>query len=288
MARMDKTQVRTIHTDEITRNIKEMCIEANYFLSPDMQDALKGSEQNEESEIGQRILGQLQENLRIAGEEMIPICQDTGMAVVFLEIGQNLHIEGNWLEDAVNEGVRQGYEEGYLRKSVVGDPIIRENTKDNTPAIIHSSIVLGNKIKITVAPKGFGSENMSRIFMLKPADGVEGIKNAILEAVMDAGPNACPPMVVGVGIGGTFEKCAVLAKMALTREIGSHSDLPHVAALEEEMLSRINGLGIGPGGLGGTTTALAVHINTYPTHIAGLPVAVNLCCHVNRHVTRIL
>ena len=278
--------IRTINAADITANIKEMCIEANHFLTKDMDMALKRAVDTEKSEIGRKILGQLQDNLRIAGEEMIPICQDTGMAVVFLEIGQDVHVEGGFLEDAVNEGVRQGYQEGYLRKSVVGDPILRENTRDNTPAVIHATIVSGDKLRITVAPKGFGSENMSRIFMLKPADGIEGVKEAILTAVRDAGPNACPPMVVGVGIGGTFEKCAILAKQALTREVGSHSKIPYVKELEEEMLERINSLGIGPGGLGGTNTALAVKINTYPTHIAGLPVAVNICCHVNRHAVR--
>ena len=250
--------IRTIRVEEITKNIKEMCIEANHFLSPDMAEAMKCAEKNEEAPLGKQILEQLQENLKIAGEDMIPICQDTGMAVVFLEIGQDVHLEGGALEDAVNEGVRQGYVEGYLRKSVVGDPLIRENTKDNTPAVLHTRIVDGDQVKIKVAPKGFGSENMSRVFMLKPAEGIEGVKDAVLTAVKDAGPNACPPMVVGVGIGGTFEKCALMAKEA----------------------------GIGPGGLGGTTTALAVNINTYPTHIAGLPVAVNICCHVNRHVIR--
>ena len=240
----------------------------------------------EKSQLGKKILNQLQENLQIADKEMIPICQDTGMAVIFLEIGQDVHFTGGYLEDAVNEGVRQGYTEGYLRKSVVKDPLIRENTKDNTPAVIHTKIVPGDHVHITVAPKGFGSENMSRIFMLKPADGIEGVKNAILTAVRDAGPNACPPMVVGVGIGGTFEKCALMAKKALTREAGSHSDIPYVKDMEVEMLDKINCLGIGPGGLGGTTTALAVNINTYPTHIAGLPVAVNICCHVNRHIVR--
>ena len=278
--------IRTIRVEEITKNIKEMCIEANHFLSPDMAEAMKCAEKNEEAPLGKQILEQLQENLKIAGEDMIPICQDTGMAVVFLEIGQDVHLEGGALEDAVNEGVRQGYVEGYLRKSVVGDPLIRENTKDNTPAVLHTRIVDGDQVKIKVAPKGFGSENMSRVFMLKPADGIEGVKNAILTAVRDAGPNACPPMVVGVGIGGTFEKCALMAKEALTREVGSHSEIEYVKELEEELLTKINSLGIGPGGLGGTTTALAVNINTYPTHIAGLPVAVNICCHVNRHVIR--
>lgn len=280
--------IRTIQTSAITEQIKEMCIEANHFLSPDMKAALQGAVETEKSPVGKKILCQLQDNLRIAGEEMIPICQDTGMAVVFLELGQDVHVEGGSLEEAVHEGVRQGYQEGYLRKSVVGDPLIRENTKDNTPAVIHYSIVPGERLTITLAPKGFGSENMSRIFMLKPADGIEGVKNVILTAVSDAGPNACPPMVVGVGIGGTFEKAAILAKQALTRETGSHSQIPHIRQMEEELLGRINGLGIGPGGLGGTITALAVHINTYATHIAGLPVAVNICCHVNRHVVRVM
>lgn len=278
--------IRTIRVEEITKNIKEMCIEANHFLSPDMAEAMKCAEKNEEAPLGKQILEQLQENLKIAGEDMIPICQDTGMAVVFLEIGQDVHLEGGALEDAVNEGVRQGYVEGYLRKSVVGDPLIRENTKDNTPAVLHTRIVDGDQVKIKVAPKGFGSENMSRVFMLKPAEGIEGVKDAVLTAVKDAGPNACPPMVVGVGIGGTFEKCALMAKEALTREVGSHSEIEYVKELEEGLLTKINSLGIGPGGLGGTTTALAVNINTYPTHIAGLPVAVNICCHVNRHVIR--
>ena len=278
--------IRTIRVEEITKNIKEMCIEANHFLSPDMAEAMKCAEKNEEAPLGKQILEQLQENLKIAGEDMIPICQERGMAVVFLEIGQDVHLEGGALEDAVNEGVRQGYVEGYLRKSVVGDPLIRENTKDNTPAVLHTRIVDGDQVKIKVAPKGFGSENMSRVFMLKPAEGIEGVKDAVLTAVKDAGPNACPPMVVGVGIGGTFEKCALMAKEALTREVGSHSEIEYVKELEEELLTKINSLGIGPGGLGGTTTALAVNINTYPTHIAGLPVAVNICCHVNRHVIR--
>ena len=278
----------TIQTDEITKNIKEMCIQANHYLSADMDAAMKHAADTEQSELGKKILHQLQDNLKIADEEMIPICQDTGMAVIFLEVGQDVHFEGTAIEDAVNEGVRQGYTEGFLRKSVVGDPLIRENTKDNTPAVIHYSIVPGDQVKITMAPKGFGSENMSRMFMLKPADGIEGVRHAILTAVKDAGPNACPPMVVGVGIGGTFEKCALLAKQALTRPVDEHSDIPYVKDLEEEMLSKINQLGIGPGGLGGTTTALAVNINTYPTHIAGLPVAVNICCHVNRHVVRTL
>ena len=278
--------MRKVHTQEITKNIKEMCIEANYYLSKDMDYAMKQAFETEKSEIGRKILNQLQDNLKIADEEKIPICQDTGMAVIFMEIGQQVFFEVDFLEDAIQEGVRQGYREGFLRKSVVKDPIQRENTKDNTPAVIHYSIVTGDKVKITVAPKGFGSENMSRVFMLKPADGVEGVKNAILTAVKDAGPNACPPVVVGVGIGGTFEKCAILAKKALTRQVNEHSHIPYVRELEEELLKKINGLGIGPGGLGGTTTALAVNINTFATHIAGLPVAVNICCHVNRHVVR--
>lgn len=280
--------MRTIETKEITENIKQMCIEANHFLSGDMACAMAQAAQTEGSPLGKQILGQLQDNLEIAGRDMIPICQDTGMAVIFLEIGQDVHFTGGNLTDAVNEGVRQGYTEGYLRKSVVNDPLIRENTKDNTPAVLHCEIVPGDQVKITVAPKGFGSENMSRVFMLKPADGIEGVKDAILTAVRDAGPNACPPMVVGVGIGGTFEKCALMAKHALTRSLDTHSDIPYIKELEEEMLAKINRTGIGPGGLGGTTTALAVNIETYPTHIAGLPVAVNICCHVNRHVVRVL
>ena len=278
--------VRTIHTDIIIENIKEMCIEANHYLSSDMKNALDEAYVNEKSEIGKKILSQLQDNLEIASEEMIPICQDTGMAVFFIEIGQDVHFEGMLLEDAINEGVKKGYKEGYLRKSVVGDPIIRQNTNDNTPAVIHYSIVPGDKVKITFAPKGFGSENMSRIFMLKPADGIEGVKNAIVTAVKEAGPNACPPMVIGVGIGGTFEKVAILAKKALTRPVKQSSPIPYIAELENELLSKINQLGIGPGGLGGSNTALAVNIETYATHIAGLPVAINICCHVNRHCTR--
>ena len=280
--------IRTVDTKIITENVKEMCIEANHYLSKDMDIAMKNAVTTEKSELGRKILNQLQDNLKIADEEMIPICQDTGMAVIFLEVGQDVHFEGEAIEDAINEGVRQGYTEGYLRKSVVKDPLIRENTKDNTPAVIHYSIVPGDKVKITIAPKGFGSENMSRVFMLKPADGIEGVKDAVLTAVKDAGPNACPPMVVGVGIGGTFEKCAILAKKALTRNLEEKSDIEYVRNLESEMLEKINKLGIGPGGLGGTQTALAVNIETYPTHIAGLPVAVNICCHVNRHVKRVL
>ena len=278
--------MRTIHVNEITRNVKEMCIEANHYLTDDMKAALDQAAQKEKAPLGKQILNQLQENLEIAAKDMIPICQDTGMAVVFVELGQEVVLEGGLLTDAINEGVRQGYTEGFLRKSVVKDPLIRENTKDNTPAVIHYNIVAGDKIKITIAPKGFGSENMSRVFMLKPADGVEGVKNAILTAVKDAGPNACPPMVVGVGIGGTFEKCALMAKQALTRPVNQHSEIPYVKEMEEELLAKINQTGIGPGGLGGSTTALAVNIITYPTHIAGLPVAVNICCHVNRHCVR--
>lgn len=280
--------MRNIDSSEITKNIKEMCIEANHFLAPDMERVFKKAKENEESKLGCQILEQLDENLKIAAEDMIPICQDTGMAVVFIEIGQDVHIEGENLEDAINEGVRQGYVDGYLRKSVVSDPIIRENTKDNTPAVIHYSIVPGENIKITVAPKGFGSENMSKVFMLKPADGIEGVKDAVLTAVKEAGPNACPPMVVGVGIGGTFEKCAILAKKALARPADSNSEIPYVKELEKELLTKINKLGIGPGGLGGTQTALSVNVETYPTHIAGLPVAINIGCHVNRHISRTL
>ena len=278
--------MRTIHVNEITRNVKEMCIEANHYLTDDMKAALDQAAQKEKAPLGKQILNQLQENLEIAAKDMIPICQDTGMAVVFVELGQEVVLEGGLLTDAINEGVRQGYTEGFLRKSVVKEPLIRENTKDNTPAVIHYNIVAGDKIKITIAPKGFGSENMSRVFMLKPADGIEGVKNAILTAVKDAGPNACPPMVVGVGIGGTFEKCALMAKQALTRPVNQHSEIPYVKEMEEELLAKINQTGIGPGGLGGSTTALAVNIITYPTHIAGLPVAVNICCHVNRHCVR--
>lgn len=278
--------MRTIHVTEITENIKEMCIQANHFLTEDMNTALKEAVESEKAVLGKQILNQLQENLKIAAEDMIPICQDTGMAVIFAEVGQEVRIEGGLLTDAINEGVRQGYTEGFLRKSVVRDPLIRENTKDNTPAVIHYDIVAGDKIRLTIAPKGFGSENMSRVFMLKPADGIEGVKNAVLTAVKDAGPNACPPMVVGVGIGGTFEKCAIMAKHALTRNVEERSVIPYVKKLEEEMLEKINNLGIGPGGLGGRITALAVNIETYPTHIAGLPVGINICCHVNRHIVR--
>ena len=278
--------MKNLQTKIITDTVKDMCIQANHYLSSDMNDALKKAVKTEKSELGKKILNQLQKNLEIADKEKIPICQDTGMAVFFVEVGQDLHIEGGLLTDAINEGVRQGYTEGYLRKSVVGDPIERVNTGDNTPAIIHYDIVAGDKLKITLAPKGFGSENMSRVFMLKPADGIDGVKEAILTAVKDAGPNACPPMVVGVGIGGTFEKSALMAKQALTREFSNRSLIPWVKELEDEMLEKINKLGIGPGGLGGTTTALAVNINTYATHIAGLPVAINICCHVNRHITR--
>ena len=278
--------MRTVDVSTLTQNIKEMCIEANHFLSEDMKEAFTLAGQQEKATLGRQILQQLQQNMEIAGRDMIPICQDTGMTVVFLEVGQDVHLVGGNVEDAVNEGVRQGYVDGYLRKSVVKDPIYRENTKDNTPAIIHYCIVPGDHVTITVAPKGFGSENMSRVFMLKPADGIEGVKKAVLAAVKDAGPNACPPMVVGVGIGGTFEKCALMAKKALTRPVNVRSEIPYVRELEKELLEKINKSGIGPGGLGGSTTALAVNINTYPTHIAGLPVAVNICCHVNRHAVR--
>lgn len=280
--------MREINCCEIIEAIKEMCIEANHFLSPDMKQVMDAAVEKEESPLGKQILNQLEENLDIAAKDRIPICQDTGMAVVFLKVGQEVHVTGGSLTDAVNEGVRRGYTEGFLRKSVVKDPILRENTKDNTPAVIHYEIVPGDQVEITVAPKGFGSENMSRIFMLKPADGIEGVKEAVVTAVSDAGPNACPPMVVGVGIGGTFEKCAMLAKKALTRNLNQKPEVPYVRELEEELLTRINNLGIGPGGLGGRQTALAVNVETYPTHIAGLPVAVNICCHVNRHVTRVI
>lgn len=280
--------MKVIEVSKVTETIKEMCIEANHFLSDDMKEALYNAQKEEESALGKQILGQLQENLSIAGEDMIPICQDTGMAVIFMEIGQDVHFTGGSLEEAINEGVRRGYVDGFLRKSVVAEPLIRENTKDNTPAVIHYEMVPGENVTITLAPKGFGSENMSRVFMLKPADGIEGVKDAILTAVKDAGPNACPPMVVGVGIGGTFEKCALLAKKALTRPVNEHSPIPYVKEMEEELLEKINNSGIGPGGLGGRTTAFAVNINTYATHIAGLPVAVNICCHVNRHAVRTL
>lgn len=280
--------MREVNVDKVTENIKEMCIEANHFLTDDMKKVFKNAVVSEESPLGKQVLNQLNENLDIAANDMIPICQDTGMAVVFINVGQDVHFTNGNITDAINKGVRQGYVDGYLRKSVVNDPIIRENTKDNTPAVIHYNIVPGDKVDITVAPKGFGSENMSRIFMLKPADGIEGVKNAILTAVKDAGPNACPPMVVGVGIGGTFEKCALLAKKALTRNVEEESPVKYVRELEREMLDKINRLGIGPGGLGGTQTALAINIETYPTHIAGLPVAVNICCHVNRHAHRVI
>lgn len=280
--------MRVIQTEQIINTIKEMCIQANYYLSPDMEEAVCISGEKEESTLGKQILNQLKENIDIAKADQIPICQDTGMAVIFLNIGQDVHIEGMNLEDAVNEGIRQGYEEGYLRKSVVGDPLIRENTKDNTPGIIHYQIVQGENIEITVAPKGFGSENMSKIFMLKPADGIEGVKQVVIETVKEAGPNACPPIVVGVGIGGDFEKSAILAKKALTRDLNTHSEIEYVKELENELLNKINQLGIGPAGLGGRITALGVNIETYPTHIAGLPVAINICCHVNRHVKRII
>lgn len=280
--------MREIEVQVITEHIKEMCIEANHILAEDMKDALYLAKEKEQSPVGKQVLCQLCENLTIAQEDMIPICQDTGMTVVFLDVGQDVHFVGGSIEEAINNGVRNGYTEGYLRKSVVNDPIFRVNTKDNTPAVIHYNIVEGSTVRITVAPKGFGSENMSRTFMLKPADGMDGVKDAILTAVKDAGPNACPPMIVGVGIGGTFEKCALMAKQALTRPVGQHSEVQYVRELEKEMLERINCTGIGPAGLGGTCTALAVNINTYPTHIAGLPVAINICCHVNRHVSRVV
>ena len=282
------TKMREINTSEITKEVEKLCISANHYLTPDMEEALDRASKEEKSPLGQQILGQLKQNLEIASSDTIPICQDTGMAVVFIEIGQEVHFTGDYIEDAINEGVRRGYVNGFLRKSVVADPLERENTKDNTPAVIHYFMVPGDKVKITLAPKGFGSENMSRVFMLKPADGIEGVKNAVLTAVKDAGPNACPPMVVGVGVGGTFEKCAQLSKMALLRPAGEHSSIPYVAEMEKELLERINKTGIGPGGLGGSTTALAVNVLTYPTHIAGLPVAVNICCHVNRHAVSVI
>ncbi len=280
--------MRTVQVEEIRKAVKEMCIQANHFLSEDMKARLDQAAADEASPLGRQVLAQLQENLKIAGEDMIPICQDTGMAVVFLKVGQDVHLEGGGLTDAVNQGVRDGYVEGFLRKSVVGDPLERVNTGDNTPAVIHYEIVEGDQVEITLAPKGFGSENMSRVFMLKPADGIQGVKDAILTAVRDAGPNACPPVMVGVGIGGTFEKCALMAKHALTRNLDQESPVPYVRDLEKEMLEKINSLGIGPGGLGGRVTALAVNIETYPTHIAGLPVAVNICCHVNRHCHKVI
>ena len=280
--------MRIIHTDEIIKNIKEMCIEANITLSEDVKNAIEKATQKEESALGKQILEQLEENMKIAKNEQIPICQDTGMATVFVKLGQDVHVEGMNLTNAINEGIRQGYKEGYLRKSVVGDPLIRENTKDNTPGVIHYDIVEGENIEITVAPKGFGSENMSRVYMLKPADGIEGVKNAVLETVQLAGPNACPPIVVGVGIGGNFEKATILSKKALTRNLNIPSQIPYIEQLEKELLEKINCMGIGPAGLGGRTTALGVNIETYPTHIAGLPVAINICCHVNRHINRVL
>ena len=280
--------MRIIHTKEIIRNIRDMCIEANYTLSEDMAEALAAGVQVETSPLGKKILRQLQENLEIAEKDRIPICQDTGMTVVYAQVGQEVVVEGGSLTDAIHEGVRQGYVDGFLRKSVVEDPIERKNTQDNTPAIIHYDIVPGREVVLTVAPKWAGSENMSRLVMLKPADGLEGVKQVILDTVREAGPNACPPIVVGVGIGGNFEKCAEMAKQALTRELYEESPIPYVQELEAEMLEKINQMGIGPAGLGGSVTALAVNIETYPTHIASLPVAVNICCHVNRHVRRVL
>lgn len=281
-----RVQMRTINTELITQQVKEMCMDVNIHLSKDVKCAIEEAEKKEESPLGKQILGQLEENMEIASDTQIPICQDTGMTVVFLKVGQEVHFEGAYIEDAINEGIRQGYQEGYLRKSVVKDPVDRVNTKDNTPGVIHYEIVPGDQVEITIAPKGFGSENMSRLYMLKPADGLDGIRNAILETVKLAGPNACPPIVVGVGIGGTFEKCAILAKKALTRDLNSSSEIPYVKELEDEILEKINNLGIGPAGLGGTVTALGVNIETYPTHIAGMPVAINICCHVNRHIRR--
>lgn len=280
--------MRKILVEDIEKNIKEMCVEVNYNLSPDMKLALEDAKKKEISPLGVKILEQLEENLLISKKDLIPICQDTGMAVVFIKVGQEVSFIGGSLEKSIHEGVRKGYKEGFLRKSVVKDPIYRENTNDNTPAVIHYEIIEGASVEITLAPKGFGSENMSRIFMLKPSDGIEGVKDAVLTAVKEAGPNACPPMVVGVGIGGTFEKCAILAKKALLRNVNISSPIPYIEELEKELLVKINQLGIGPGGLGGTQTALAINIETYPTHIAGLPVAINICCHANRHITRII
>ncbi|WP_105619300.1 fumarate hydratase [Vallitalea okinawensis] len=280
--------MREIHVSQITEAVAKMCIDANYYISDDIKEAFHTSIKEEVSPIGKDILGQLIDNSEVARDLQMPICQDTGMAVVFCEIGQEVHLVGGSIEEAINEGVRKGYEEGYLRKSVVNDPLIRENTKDNTPAVIYYNIVPGSEVEITVAPKGFGSENMSRIYMLKPADGIEGVKKAILEAVELAGPNACPPIIVGVGLGGTFDKAAYLAKKALLRPVGHSSEIPHIKELEDEMLTKINKLGIGPQGLGGKTTALDIHIETYPTHIAGLPVAINISCHVTRHVSKVL
>ncbi len=279
--------MREVYSEDIINAVKDICIKANLYLAPDMEEKINTAESTEKSALGSMVLGQLIENLKIAKEDQIPICQDTGMAVFFVEIGQDVHVNGS-LTEAINEGVRRGYTEGFLRKSVVNDPLIRVNTKDNTPAIIHYNVVPGDSLKITIAPKGFGSENMSRLIMLKPADGVEGVKKAVIDTVKAAGPNACPPFVVGVGIGGDFELVALLAKKALTRSADLHSELPHIKKLEEELLSEINSLGIGPAGLGGSVTALAVNIETYPTHIAGLPVAINMCCHVNRHATAVL
>lgn len=280
--------MREIDVKQLTEAVRDMCISINHQLSPDMQAAYEHAYENETNPLGQKILGQLIDNHRIAGEKMIPICQDTGMAVIFLEVGQEIHFTDGDVESAINDGVRAGYKEGYLRKSVVSDPLLRVNSQDNTPAVVHYSIVPGDQVKITLAPKGFGSENMSKVFMLKPADGEQGVIDAVVSAVRDAGPNACPPMVVGVGIGGTFEKCALMAKKALTRPVGEHSPLEHIAAMEAEILERANKLGLGPGGLGGVNTVFAVNIETYATHIAGLPVGVNICCHVNRHISRVI
>lgn len=280
--------MREIEVNEIIDAVRELCIKANCVLNDDVYNALEAAKNTEKSPIGKEILCQLTENADIAKNENVPICQDTGMAIVFVELGQEVHIKGGLLTDAINEGVRRGYRDGYLRKSVVSDPFIRENTKDNTPAIIHYDIVEGDKIKIIVAPKGFGSENMSKIYMLKPSAGIEGAKDAIVQAVDEAGPNPCPPMVVGVGVGGNFEMAALLAKKALLRPIGSHSDKPHLREMEEELLERMNSLGIGPQGLGGVTTVLGVNVESFPTHIAGMPIAVNISCHVTRHAEVIL
>ena len=280
--------MRTITTDTIIQNIKEMCIEANYSLTSDVKDKLYQAAEEENSPLGRQILSQLKENLQIAKDDEIPICQDTGMACVFLEIGQDVHITDGDLTEAVNEGVRRGYTNGYLRKSVVKDPVRRGNTGDNTPAMLYTEIVPGEHIRITVGPKGFGSENMSAIRMFKPSAGIEGIKDFILETVETAGPNPCPPMVVGVGIGGTFDKAALLAKKALMRPVDTQNPDPYYADLEKEMLEKINQLGIGPQGFGGRTTAIGLNIETMPTHIAGMPCAINISCHVTRHKTEVL
>ncbi|GLC29771.1 fumarate hydratase [Clostridium omnivorum] len=275
--------MREINVQEITKEVARLCIEANYYLSEDIKKSLEAAYESESWAIGKDIIGKILENAGIAKRENMPMCQDTGFTVVFVELGQDVHLTNGNIEDAINEGVRRGYTEGYLRKSVVKDPLDRVNTKDNTPAVIHYNIVPGDKVKITVAPKGFGSENMSKLKMLKPSDGVEGVKEFILQTVKEAGPNPCPPIIVGVGVGGTFEKATFLAKKSLLRPVDKHNSNPMYAELEKELLEKINSLGIGPQGFGGRTTALSVNIESYPTHIAGLPVAVNISCHATRH-----